>query len=134
MLSVDLSSPFHVADIVPELNDMSFEEVLEVVPQLSDQVLIELLENNEFEYALKLLQVLIQEKRSTLLESLAEDRATHLFLQLNSADLAAANYLLSPKTRASILKLMSYPEFTAGHLLTTEFIDVAHPSYGKASG
>src|SRR5690625_179071 len=124
MLSVDLSSPFHVADIVPELNDMSFEEVLEVVPQLSDQVLIELLENNEFEYALKLLQVLIQEKRSTLLESLAEDRATHLFLQLNSADLAAANYLLSPKTRASILKLMSYPEFTAGNMMTTEFIEV----------
>jgi len=126
MVSVDLSSPFHVAEIVPELNDLSPEEVLEKSQNFPDRVIIELLENNEFQHALFLLKNVVEQERSDILEQLAEDSATHLFLQLDNAELAAANYLLSPKTRASILKLMSYPEFTAGNMMTTEFIEVAN--------
>ncbi len=124
MDSIDLTGPVHVADIVPTLNLLDVDEVLQRARDFPDRLIIELLENNEFEYALPLIQQIIAEERGDILEALAEDSATHLFLQLNSTELAAANYLLSPKTRASILKLMSYPEFTVGNMMTTEFIEV----------
>src|SRR5690625_273746 len=124
MVSVDLSGPIHVADIVPELNALSVDEVLEKARDVPAQITIELLENNEFEYALPLIRQVIQNEQADILESLAEDSATSLFLQLDSTERAAANFLLSPKTRASILKLMSYPEFSTGNMMTTEFIEV----------
>lgn len=126
MLAVDLDTPFHIAELVPQLNDLPEAEVLEKARQFDDEVLIALLENNEFQYALALIKQVITDERGDILEALAEDSATHLFLQLENDELAAANYLLSPKTRASILKLMSYPEFTAGNMMTTEFIEVGH--------
>src|SRR5690625_4226037 len=124
MVSVDLSSTFHLTEIVPELNHLSIEEALEKSHNIHDLDIIELLENNEFQHALFLLKNVVEQERGDILEQLAEDSATHLFLQLDNAELAAANYLLSPKTRASILKLMSYPEFTVGNMMTTEFIEV----------
>src|SRR5690625_2586951 len=126
MLAVDLDTPFHIAELVPQLNDLPEAEVLEKARQFDDEVLIALLENNEFQYALALIKQVITDERGDILEALAEDSATHLFLQLENDELAAANYLLSPKTRASILKLMSYPEFTAGNMMTTEVSEVGH--------
>lgn len=124
MVSIDLTGATHVADIVPQLNELDVEEVLHLAQNFPDHLIVELLENNEFEYALPLIKQVIEHERSDILEVLAEDSTTHLFLQLDDAELAAANYLLSPKTRASILKLMSYPEFTVGNMMTTEFIEV----------
>lgn len=126
MVSVDLDAPFHIAELVPKLNELSEVEMLNQARDFDDDTLIELLENNEFHHVLALIKQVIQQERGDILEALAKDSATSLFLQLDNNELAAANYLLTPKTRASILKLMSYPEFTVGSMMTTEFIEVSY--------
>src|SRR5690625_7937323 len=84
MNTTDHHAPVNVANIVPTLNLLDEDEVLQRARDFPDRLIIELLENNEFEYALPLIQKIIAEERGDILEALAEDSATHLFLQLNS--------------------------------------------------
>src|SRR5690625_7162026 len=118
MDSIDLTGPVHVADIVPTLNLLDVDEVLQRARDFPDRLIIELLENNEFEYALPLIQKIVAEESGDLLETLTEVSATYVFLQYNSTEIAVSNYIVILKTRASSLKLMIYPKLPVGALMT----------------
>lgn len=117
-----LQSFDHVADAVSYLNQLKSAEALKLVAQLDTETLINLLESPELKHSHDITLLLISNGRADVLDSLAEDRMADLMTGFNPNVQQQGLALLSPSSKASILRLMSYPQGTAGSIMTTEFI------------
>ncbi|HJH23442.1 MAG TPA: magnesium transporter [Paenalcaligenes hominis] len=117
-----LQSFDHVADAVSYLNQLKTAEALKLAAQLDAETLINLLESPELKHSHEITLLLISSGRADVLDCLAEDRMADLMTGFNPHVQQQGLALLSPSSKASILRLMSYPQGTAGSIMTTEFI------------
>lgn len=114
----------HIADAVNYLNQLKSSTAINLALQLEDSTLTTLVDNPELKHDRALLEAITTSRRHTVLEALAEDRLADLLTETDIEARQQALSLLTPATRASVLRLMSYPEGTAGSIMTTEFIQV----------
>lgn len=114
----------HVADAVSYLNQLKNTQAVKLAAQLDSAALIDLLENPDLRCDSDLAAYLAAAGRAEVLDQLAEDRMADLMSGFEPPIRQQALNLLSPTTRASVLRLMSYPQGTAGSIMTTEFIEV----------
>lgn len=114
----------HLADVVQDLNKRKSEAALKQALALPPEQQTELLDNPDFRHALPLLRRLLAQGRSDLLHTVAEDRLADLLSALAQSERQTALGLLQPEVRHSVLRLMSYPEGSAGSMMTTEFVQV----------
>lgn len=114
----------HVADAVSYLNQLKNTQAVKLAAQLDSAALVDLLENPDLRCDSDLAAYLAAAGRAEVLDQLAEDRMADLMSGFEPPIRQQALNLLSPTTRASVLRLMSYPQGTAGSIMTTEFIEV----------
>lgn len=114
----------HTADAVSYLNQLKRNDALTLAVQLDADTLINLLESPELKHSQYLAALLALKGRADVLDRLAEDRMADLLTDFDPKTRQQALSLLSANSKASILRLMSYPEETAGSIMTTEFIQV----------
>ncbi|WP_312305855.1 magnesium transporter [Pulveribacter sp.] len=114
----------HVPDAVIHLNALKPDEAIVWAGQLDDATLAGVLESPELRRGPAIAQAVVEAGRTGILQAVAGDRLADLLAQLPQRERDAALSLLSPATQASLARLMTYPEGTAGSIMTTEFVEI----------
>ena len=114
----------HVADIVEFLNGKTAEEATEVVSHMPLQWAVEVLDQPQFHDACEVVEALPQDKALAMLEGMSTDRAADVLRWIGEPAKSRLREALSTEARGAIDHLLTYPEGTAGALMTTEFVSV----------
>ena len=114
----------HVADIVETLNDQDAETAAAVLLALPFERAVEVLDQPEFTAAPAVLALLPDERASAFLGAMSADRVTDLVDEVEEPVRARLLRHLDSETHAAVTRLLSYPEHSAGSLMTTEFVSV----------
>ena len=114
----------HIADAVSYLNQLKADQAVELAMQVPPDVLVGLLENPDLKYGVELLEAITTQRQVKIIGQIAKDRLADLLTELQPESRQIALSMLRPMDRASVLGLMSYPQGTAGSIMTTEFIQV----------
>jgi magnesium transporter len=134
--AVDASSPFdpaefaaalaqeHVADIVERLNAEPLERASAVLSAMPLERAAEVLDEPGLEAAADLVESQPSERAITLLKALSADQRAVIFRHLGAPARERLLSQLDAETRTSLVQLLSYPENTAGSIMTTEFVSV----------
>ncbi|MBI1403085.1 MAG: magnesium transporter [Porphyrobacter sp.] len=120
----DLVEPLHAADIADliELLDRSMRAELAaaITDLMTSDVIAEL---NDYVRE-DLMEALPAQAVATIAEQLDTDDAVQLIEDLDEADQRAVMAELEPETRAAVSSALSYPEETAGRLMSRDFVAV----------
>ncbi|WP_264371563.1 magnesium transporter [Pulveribacter suum] len=92
--------------------------------QLDRAMLIKVLQSAELRRSVPLVSAIVQDGAADVLEGMDDDRLADRLARLPAHERTAALRLLQPATRASVQRLMDYPEGTAGRIMTTRFVQV----------
>ncbi|WP_394035278.1 magnesium transporter [Xanthobacter albus] len=114
----------HVADIVEFLNAKKVEEATDVVAAMPLAWAVEVLDQPQFHDACEVIEALPQDKAVSILEGMSADRAADVLRWVDDEARARLRNGLSVDTRTAIDHLLTFPEGTAGSLMTTEFVSV----------
>jgi magnesium transporter len=114
----------HVADVVERLNKHEPETIAALLAGLSDERVAEILDQPELEDAAEVLSVLPMARTSGVLAGMSADRATDLLTATEEPLRSQMIARLDPETRAAVSRLATYPEGSAGSIMTTEFVSV----------
>ncbi|MFG1377435.1 magnesium transporter [Xanthobacter autotrophicus] len=114
----------HVADIVEFLNGKTAEEATELVAHMPLQWAVEVLDQPQFQDACPVIEALPQDKAVALLEGMSADRASDVLRWIEEPAKSRLREALTPETRRGIDHLLTYPDGSAGALMTTEFVSV----------
>ncbi|ABS69369.1 magnesium transporter [Xanthobacter versatilis] len=114
----------HVADIVEFLNGKTAEEATELVGHMPLQWAVEVLDQPQFQDACEVIEALPQDKAVALLEGMSADRASDVLRWIEEPSKSRLREALTPETRRGIDHLLTYPDGSAGALMTTEFVSV----------
>lgn len=114
----------HVADIVETLNDQDAGTAAAVLLALPFERAVEVLDQPEFIAAPAALALFPDEPASAFLGAMSADRVTDLIDEVDEPVRARLLKHLDRETHAAVTRLLSYPEHSAGSLMTTEFVSV----------
>ncbi|MET3589681.1 magnesium transporter [Bartonella silvatica] len=114
----------HFADAIDIINDLDIAERVAVLNLLPLDYTIELFDKPELEEPAAILELLPINRSVEVLDGMSADAAADVFQEMNKETRTQLYALLNPLTRAELKKLTSYPDHTAGALMTTEFIAV----------
>jgi magnesium transporter len=114
----------HVADIVEILNEAPLDEQARVVAALPDEKAIEVLDQPGLDDAAGLIAALPEARALALLPGMSADRLAEVFRTIADPPRAALLAGLDAETAAALKRVLSFPENTAGSLMTTEFVSV----------
>ncbi|WP_412057521.1 magnesium transporter [Bartonella sp. DGB2] len=117
-------SSLHFADSIDIINSISFEERINLFHILRLDYAVELFDKQELFQRAEILGLLPIERAVEILDGMSADEAVDVFQELSEEVRTRLFALLKPLTRAELKKLSSYPDHTAGALMTTEFIAV----------
>lgn len=125
--AASLSAPlaaFNTADAVAHLNTLELQEAADILASVPLSRAVKLLEAPELHYAGELVAMLAPNRAAALLGLMADDRATDIVHELEADERARLLPMLESEARSAIQLLLSYPDSTAGALMTTEFVAV----------
>jgi len=108
------------ADLASALMDLPEERMIEVAEELDDERLADVLEELPEEEQIEILQDLDDERAAEVLDLMQPDDAADLMQNLPGDRAKAILDLMDEEEAADIRRLMSFGEFTAGGLMTTE--------------
>jgi magnesium transporter len=112
------------ADIVEALNDHIPEVAAAILQNLPLETAVAVLDTPSLRDAGEIIEAIPRDRVVPMLTGMSADRVTDLFSELGEpmrSDLLAR---LDTETRTSVRQLLSYPEESAGSLMTTEFVSV----------
>ncbi|ALE04134.1 magnesium transporter [Bartonella ancashensis] len=114
----------HFADSIDIINGLDIMERVATLNFLPLDYTIELFNKPELEQSAAILELLPINRSVEILDGMSADAATDLFQEMSEETRTQLYALLNPLTRTELKKLTSYPDHTAGALMTTEFIAV----------
>ena len=114
----------HVADIVERLNAVPPETASAVLLAMPLERAVEVLDEPGLEHAAELLVAQPVTRAIELLKAISADRRAEIFRHLEAPSRDQLLAKLDVETRESLNELLSYPENTAGSIMTTEFVGV----------
>ncbi|CBI76780.1 Mg2+ transport protein [Bartonella clarridgeiae 73] len=114
----------HFADSIDIINDLNIMERVTILSLLPLDYAIELFDKPELEKPAAILELLPVNLAVEILDGMSADAAADVFQEIDKATRTRLYALLKPLTRTELKKLTSYPDHTAGALMTTEFIAV----------
>ncbi len=114
----------HVADNVEAINRLTPEEAAQVIARLPVEVAIDILDTRELWFGAPIVEALPRPLALTLLTGMSADMAADIVQLLPDEVRKPLMQGLDPTTRATIENLLTYPENTAGSIMTTEFVSV----------
>ena len=117
---VSMLSDLRPADVASALQDMPDKRRLEVVNALDDERLADVLQELPEDDQVALLRSLEEERAADVLEAMDDDDAADLLGEMSAADQQRLLGLMEPDEAAPVRRLMSYGDYTAGGLMTSE--------------
>ena len=110
--------PADVAEIISDMNKLESGELLEALDMVQ---LADTLEEVETEFQANLVENMSDEKVADLLEEMEPDEAADLLAELPEARSRGLLAMMSKAESEDVRKLLSYPEDSAGGIMTTEY-------------
>jgi magnesium transporter len=114
----------HTADTVDVLNKLTPEESAEVLRLVPRETAIEILDKPELDFGAEIIEALPRDLAVALLAGMSADMAADLIQQLQDPLRGELMQGLDEASRTTITSLLSYPDNTAGAMMTTEFVSV----------
>ena len=114
----------YAANIVEVLNEQEPDEAAQVILHLPHQRAIDVLDEAGLEMPTEIVDCLPRETAISILAGMSADRVADIFRHLPFASRNELLPRLDSETRKSLQALLSYPENTAGSIMTTEFVSV----------
>ncbi|RCL03667.1 MAG: magnesium transporter [Candidatus Tokpelaia sp. JSC161] len=112
------------ADAIDTVNKLDIDQAVLVLKRLPIHFSIELFDRPELQKSAKLIEFLPTKHAISILNGMSADEAADVFQEIDERTRQRLFSQLQPTTRAELKKLTSYPEDSAGALMTTEFIAV----------
>jgi Mg/Co/Ni transporter MgtE len=106
--------------VAAALRDMPQKRRVDVALALDDDRLADILEELPEDDQVRLLSALGDERAADVLEAMDDDDAADLLGELPSDEQERLLKLMEPEEAAPVRRLMTYEEYTAGGLMTTE--------------
>jgi Mg/Co/Ni transporter MgtE len=108
------------ADLARALHDLSPKRRVEVAAALDDEKLADVLEELPEDDQIQILGQLKRERAADILEAMAPDDAADLLGELPPEQAEQLLELMEPEDAEDVRRLLSYDEYTAGGMMTTE--------------
>ncbi|SDZ13628.1 magnesium transporter [Thermoactinomyces sp. DSM 45892] len=119
---LEIIQPLQPYDISQVISHLEGPEQLKLIPSLPIPMAAESIEYLEPEVQYNILQHLDNSISSLLLKQMSSDAVVDTLLAIHPYQAERLLRLLSEEYRLQINKLMSYPEYTAGSLMTVDYI------------
>ncbi len=114
----------HVADIVETLEDQCPRSAAEILLALPFERAVEVLDEPAFDAAPAALAQLPEARAAAFLDAMSADRVTDVLARTDGPARSRLLRRLDAQTHAAVTRLLTYPEGSAGSLMTTEFVSV----------
>jgi magnesium transporter len=112
------------ADIAEALNDQLPQVSAAVLQNLPLETAVNVLDTPGLRDAGEIIEAIPRDRVVPMLTGMSADRATDVIRELDEPVRSDLFGRLDPETKASVGKLLNYPEESAGSLMTTEFVSV----------
>ena len=113
-------SGMRAADVASQLQDMSDKRQQEVAEALSDERLADVMEELPEEDQINIITGLPDERAADVLEKMNDDDAADLLRELPADEQERLLEIMQPEEAAPVRRLMTYGEYTAGGMMTSE--------------
>ncbi|SHH27524.1 Mg/Co/Ni transporter MgtE (contains CBS domain) [Jatrophihabitans endophyticus] len=113
-------SDLRAADVAAALTDMTPKRRLEIATALDDERLADVLQEMSEDDQVELVRQLADERAADVLEAMDDDDAADLLGDLPAADQQRLLGLMEPEEAEPVRRLMTYADYTAGGLMTSE--------------
>jgi magnesium transporter len=114
----------HPADIVERLNTKSIDIASAALSALPLERAAEVFDEPGLERAEELIEAQPPERAASLFRAMSDDRAADIFRHLDEPVRERLFAQLDLETKASVARLLAYPENTSGSIMTTEFVSI----------
>ena len=114
----------HPANIVEVLNDRAPSEAAQIILNMPAERAVDVLDQSGLEAPTEIIDALPRDQAAALLAGVSADRVADIVRHLPDESRRELLSRLDPETRKSLLSLLSFPENTAGSIMTTEFVSV----------
>lgn len=114
----------HPADLAELLSDMNHKEGRKLLDSMDIEHLADALEEVEPEFQASLLQEMSDERVADVLEEMSPDEAADLLAELPAERSEDLLELMEDEEAKDVRMLLSYPEDTAGGIMTTDFASI----------
>jgi magnesium transporter len=118
---VESISELHPADVAEIISDMNKLESGQLLEALNMEQLADTLEEVETEYQADLIENMSDDKVADILEEMEPDEAADLLAELPEERSRGLLALMQKEESEDVRKLLSYPEDSAGGIMTTEY-------------
>jgi len=108
------------ADVASALQDLPDKRRLEVARALDDERLADVIQELPEDDQVSLLSALEDERAADVLEAMDDDDAADLLGEMGTEDQQRLLELMEPKDAEPVRRLMSYGDYTAGGMMTSE--------------
>jgi len=120
----DKITELHPADLAEIISDLTRAESGKLLESLDVKTVADTLEEVEPEFQASLVETMPDEKVADVLEEMAPDEAADLLAELPQDRSQELLNLMEDEEAEDVRKLLTYPDNSAGGIMTTEFVAV----------
>ncbi|MBN9077090.1 MAG: magnesium transporter [Rhizobiales bacterium 65-79] len=114
----------HVADLVDRLNEETQEDAARIIAALPFERAVEVFDQPGLDAPAELISSLPDARAASILSAMSSDRAADLFRDLEPSSRKTLLEAVDADARQAVLRILGYPENSAGAIMTTEFVSV----------
>jgi magnesium transporter len=123
-VSNDSLAKLHPADIAEIVEELSINEGVALLSTMDDEIAADAMEEIAPEKQVSLLQEMTSARAADILEEMAPDDAADVLGDMPAEKQAELLREMEPEERGEVRELLRYPEFSAGGIMTTEYLAV----------